>query len=189
MGRLRRISSHLWAFEARLRGAKLNGDVTFLGRPVLSLHRNSELVFEGNNNISSSVRCNPLGNAQPCVLRTRAHGARLILGRHVGLSSTVLCAEREITIGEGTILGAGCLVVDNDFHARIDSRTWGESNPDEARPVRIGRGCFIGARAIILKGVTLGDGVVVGAGAVVTRSFAAGMIAGNPAILRRSAVS
>ena len=52
----------------------------------------------------------------------------------------------------------------------------------DARPVRIGRGCFIGARAILLKGVTLGDRAIVGAGAVVTRDVPAGHIAvGNPA--------
>jgi acetyltransferase-like isoleucine patch superfamily enzyme len=97
------------------------------------------------------------------------------------MSSTVICAEREVTIGEGTILGAGCLVIDNDFHARTDELRWGDSDPQQARPVHIGRGCFIGTRAIILKGVTLGDGVIVGAGAVVTRSFESGLVSGNPA--------
>jgi len=51
--------------------------------------------------------------------------------------------------------------------------------------VIIGRGCFIGARAIILKGVTIGDCAVVGAGAVVTRDVPAGhLAAGNPAVCR-----
>lgn len=52
---------------------------------------------------------------------------------------------------------------------------------------RIGADCFIGGRALILPGVEIGDGCVVGAGSVVTRSAPAGsVLAGNPArIIRR----
>ncbi|MFO1531778.1 MAG: DapH/DapD/GlmU-related protein, partial [Kiritimatiellia bacterium] len=53
-------------------------------------------------------------------------------------------------------------------------------------PVLIGDDVFIGAHAIILKGVRLGNRVVVGAGAVVTRSFDDdSVIGGNPARLLR----
>ena len=48
-------------------------------------------------------------------------------------------------------------------------------------PVRIGRNCWIGAGAIILPGVTIGDDTVVGAGSVVTRDLPEGVVAvGNP---------
>ena len=48
-------------------------------------------------------------------------------------------------------------------------------------PVRIGRNCWIGAGALILPGVTIGDDTVVGAGSVVTRDLPAGVVAvGNP---------
>ena len=54
--------------------------------------------------------------------------------------------------------------------------------PGNPQPVVIGRGVFIGARAIILKGVTIGDRAIVGAGAVVARDVPARHIAvGNPA--------
>ena len=53
----------------------------------------------------------------------------------------------------------------------------------------IGKNCFIGCNALILKGTRLGDGCVVGAGAVVSGEFPAGcVIAGNPAhVIRRKA--
>ncbi|MEJ6719067.1 MAG: DapH/DapD/GlmU-related protein, partial [Akkermansiaceae bacterium] len=55
-----------------------------------------------------------------------------------------------------------------------------------SRPVVIGRKCFIGARAIILKGVTVGDHAVIGAGSVVTRDVASNtVVAGNPATVIR----
>ena len=53
--------------------------------------------------------------------------------------------------------------------------------------VKIGNHCWIGAKVIILKDVELGDGSIVGAGAVVTKSFPAGSrIAGVPAQVMRS---
>lgn len=53
---------------------------------------------------------------------------------------------------------------------------------------RIGKYCFIGGRSLILPGVEIGDGCVVGAGSVVTKSVPAGcVVAGNPAqILRQN---
>jgi acetyltransferase-like isoleucine patch superfamily enzyme len=179
---MRRVISQLWEAEARLRGAVVLGEILFQGRPILSIVRGSEMVFHDGVVIASAPRCNPLGNFQPTVLRTMAAGARLILGPRVGMSAAAVCALRSIEIGEGSILGAGAMVIDNDFHAPVGEFDWGPALPDQARPVLIGRGCFIGARAVILKGVTLGDRVIVGAGAVVTRSAPDGcVLAGNPA--------
>ena len=48
-------------------------------------------------------------------------------------------------------------------------------------PVRIGRNCWIGAGALIMPGVTIGDNTVIGAGSVVTRDIPANVVAvGNP---------
>jgi acetyltransferase-like isoleucine patch superfamily enzyme len=135
--------------------------------------------------LNSSLRANPLGCFQPCVLRALTAKAELIIGAKVGLSGTVLCAGDRIEIGEGTIFGSGAMVIDNDFH--LPQGEWGWSNDarvcgQTAKPVRIGRGVFVGARAIILKGVTVGDRAIIGAGAVVTRDVPAGAVAaGNPA--------
>jgi maltose O-acetyltransferase len=53
--------------------------------------------------------------------------------------------------------------------------------------VRIGSDVWIGGGAIILPGVTIGDGAVIGAGSVVTRDVGAGLIvAGNPARPRQA---
>ncbi len=55
-------------------------------------------------------------------------------------------------------------------------------------PVRIGRNCWIGAGAIILPGVTIGDDAVIGAGSVVTRDIPGGTVAvGNPCRVLRNA--
>ena len=54
---------------------------------------------------------------------------------------------------------------------------------------RVGRNCFIGGRSLIMPGVTIGDGCIVGAGSVVTKSVPPGcIVAGNPARILREGV-
>ena len=92
-----------------------------------------------------------------------------------------------ITIGNGVLLGSNILITD---HAHGDSTSSQQLIPPTQRPlyskgpVVIGNNVWIGDNAVILPNVTLGDGCIVGAGAVVTKSFPAGsVIGGNPARL------
>lgn len=183
--RLRDRLSGLWRTEARLKGAVVSPSVRMIGRPILSVARESRLEIQARVQIRSALRSNPLGCFQPSVLRTLARGAELILERDAGISAAVICAGRSIRIGERTMAGAGALIVDNDFHRWADDGSWPPDSVNTARPIVIGRSVFIGARAMILKGVTIGDGAVVGAGAVVTRDVPAQHLAtGNPAVIR-----
>jgi acetyltransferase-like isoleucine patch superfamily enzyme len=106
---------------------------------------------------------------------------RLTLGEGVERSFAVsggcyFQAGNGIEIGGGTIFGPGVRVISAD-HDMANGATW-----KPTRPIRIGRDCWIGASAIILSGVELGDRVVIGAGAVVTRDVPADSVAvGNPA--------
>lgn len=112
-------------------------------------------------------------------------GARMILGKNSGMSSVSITAAKEVIIGEGTLIGADCFITDTDFHIPIGNHRWGNDVLASAAPVHIGKGCFIGARSIILKGVTIGDGAVVAAGAIVTRDVPSEhLAAGNPATSR-----
>ena len=97
----------------------------------------------------------------------------------VNVGTTLLSVE-EIEIGDDVAFGNEVYVIDSGSHGV-------EGGPHKQVPVRIGDGCWIGSKAIILPGVTLGRRVVVGAGAVVTRDFPDDvMIGGNPARLIRS---
>jgi acetyltransferase-like isoleucine patch superfamily enzyme len=181
---LRGCFSALWRLEARLKGVKFEGHVFFRGRPIITLAPNSSIVIGADVEITSDVRTNTLGCFQPCVLRTLAPQARLVLGRDCGASGAVLCAGRLIEVGESTLIGSGAMIVDNDFHV-LTADGWHDEAAATARAVKIGNQVFIGARAIILKGVTVGDRAIIGAGAVVTRDVPADHLAvGNPATVR-----
>lgn len=172
----------IWRAEARGRGLELGRGIVFNGRPYLHRERDSRIVLGDGVCLNSSLRSNPIGCARPVSLRTMRPKAEIILGPGVGLSGVSICAAHRVEIGEGTYVGADAVIFDNDFHAPVGEWNWGTFAPDNPKAVRIGRGVFIGARAIILKGVTIGDRAIVGAGAVVTKDVPAGAVAGgNPA--------
>jgi acetyltransferase-like isoleucine patch superfamily enzyme len=114
----------------------------------------------------------------------------IAIGNHVFIGNgCTLSAARRITIGDHCLISAGVRIHDNDGHP-LDAvrRVAGEMiGPDEARPVTIEEGAWIGAEAAILKGVTIGRNAVVGTGAVVTHDVPANSVAaGNPAQLVRT---
>lgn len=157
----------------------------FAGRPLISVARGSRLILRNGVQVFSALRTNPVGCFQPCVLRTLSSHAELILDSGVGISATVICAASSVQVGEGTIMGSGAMVMDVDFHQPEGKWGWAYDPVSGAKPIRIGRGVFIGARAIILKGVTIGDRAIIGAGAVVTKDVPDGYLAfGNPAQVR-----
>lgn len=140
-----------------------------------------------------------------CVGYWPFHGLRLfffrLAGVGVGKNSTIHIGARfyqpkNISVGEGTIIGDHAtldgrdkLIIGNHvaiaseamiFNSQHDIES-PEFAPIEA-PVEIGDYVFIGPRAIILPGVTIGKGAVVAAGAVVTKDVSPGtVVAGIPA--------
>lgn len=81
-----------------------------------------------------------------------------------------------ITIGDNTTISADVMVLAHDGSTK---RLLGYTR---IAPVRIGSRVFVGARAVILPGVTIGDNAIVGAGSIVTHDVPAGtVVAGNPA--------
>lgn len=187
----RKVSSRAYAVDLARRGVSL-GDAAYIsGRPIITRCPGSFLSI-GDRFVAESVpRRQVIGVSHPVILRTLTPAAVLTIGNDCGLSGATVVATCSISIGDGALLGADCMIIDTDFHPVDHAERRYASRPvsgsDDA--VRIGRNVFIGARATVLRGVRLGDNCVVAAGSVVTRSFPANsLIAGSPARLIRTVV-
>lgn len=102
-------------------------------------------------------------------------GDRVFIGR--GCEFNI---REKLTVGDDCLIASGCTFVDAD-HGRSDSQSMNEQPLESAR-ITLGRNVWLGAHCTVLKGVTLGDGAVIGAGSVVTKPVPAGETwAGVPA--------
>jgi acetyltransferase-like isoleucine patch superfamily enzyme len=122
-----------------------------------------------------------------------SHGARTILSAFGGGTLEIgdrtfvnygvdIAATRLVRIGADCLIGTHVSIIDTGFHEIVER----EREP-APQPVVIQDHVWIGNRAIILPGVTIGEWAVVGAGAVVTSNVAPRtVVAGNPARLLRS---
>jgi len=109
-------------------------------------------------------------------------GGSIRIGRRVWLGPyVVIYGHGGVEVGESTLVSMHCTILSSN-HAIPPMGTLIRDVADELRPTKIGRDVWIGANAVILGGVTIGDGAVVAAGAVVVKDVVAGaIVAGVPA--------
>ncbi|MDX8456959.1 sugar O-acetyltransferase [Mesorhizobium sp. VK9D] len=155
-----------------------------------------DAVFE-HNSLPPRQRGN-MGPALRALLGGAGEGARIEAPFHCAYGFNLF-------LGDGTFLNAGCTILDT-APVRIGKRTLlgpnvqiycaehhreasgRQAGLEIARPVTISDHAWIGGSAVILAGINIGEGAIVGAGAVVTRDVAADTtVVGNPAraIMRR----
>lgn len=108
-------------------------------------------------------------------------GSAIDIGSHVFVGAgTEFNIVSRIEIGDDSLIASGCHFIDHD-HGLVVGQNF-RSQSCASSPIRIGRDVWIGARAVILKGVRIEDGAVIGAGSVVTRTVPSNEIwAGCPA--------
>jgi maltose O-acetyltransferase len=111
------------------------------------------------------------------------YGFNIHLGAGVFINfNCVILDVIEVRIGTHTQIGPGVQILTAD-HPRDSTRR--ATGLEFGKPVRIGCNVWIGAGALVLPGITIGDDALIGAGSVVTRDIPAGTTAmGNPARVR-----
>jgi acetyltransferase-like isoleucine patch superfamily enzyme len=168
-----------------------------LGRPTCVLDRGARLYRTARiRNASGKDEHIRVGSSSLILgeLLTFGHGGKIRIGEwcYVG-EGTRIWSALNITIGDRVLIAHNVNILDSLTHP-IDAAsrhrqfrmivTSGHPEQIELdeQPVHIHSDTWIGANAIILRGVTIGAGGIVGAGAVVTRNVSAySMVAGNPA--------
>ena len=184
------VSIRWWSFVARVRlrahGATLGRRLLVRGPIRLRCHRTGSIRIGDDCRIQSGFAGNPVGGGSRMALWV-GPGGSLRLGDRVGLSNSTIVCMQSVTIEDEVFLGGGSEVYDTDFHSLDPMERSRPGNPGaRTAPVRIGRRAFVGGHSILLKGTTIGEAAVVGAGSVVRSRVPAGEVwAGNPARLVR----
>lgn len=159
----------------------------FYGIPIIQKHRNSLMCFGSGLQLRSTARSNPLGPNRPVILSTWQAGAVLKIGINFAMTGGTICAAESILIGDNVAIGANSMIIDTDFHSLDFQRRNRASSDGETAPVMLEDNVFIGMNCLVLKGVTIGQGSVVGAGSVVVGDVPSNVIvAGNPAKVIRT---
>jgi acetyltransferase-like isoleucine patch superfamily enzyme len=109
----------------------------------------------------------------------------LVLNDRVQIGNRVsIVVNREVVIEEGAMISNNCYITDSDTHPRDADERAGSRPPADGdiKPVKICRNAWIGVDCTIYKGVTVGEGAIVGTRSVVISNVPPYSIAmGNPA--------
>ena len=151
------------------------------------------LDFTGDGSIHLGSECTLNNN-----FAVRLPESRITVGNRCFIAAgTMVLAADCVEIGNDVLIGEGCYISDNDGHSLdLEIRSHDLTNRRKGikiwdgiatAPVVIGDNAWIAPRTIVLKGVTIGNGAVIGAGSVVTKDVPPmTLAAGNPArILRK----
>lgn len=153
---------------------KIGNEIEITGPVII---RNSGTIEIGDQVIFDSQWFKPI------YLQTASPEAKLIIESHVFINyGTEISLVKQVEIGAYSLIGIDCLIYDTDWHC-LD----GLDKEVPVAPTKIGRGVWLGARVIVMKGVTIGDNTVVAANSVVTSSLPNNVLAGgNPARVIRT---
>ena len=135
-------------------------------------------------------------------------GIKMSVGARISSNITIIGDCSNITMSEHSEINSGCFIVakapiyigENStlaYQVGIFTSAYPNGPYNELckiydkvrKPITIGKNCWIGARAVILPGVTIGDYSVVAAGAIVTKDVPSGVVvAGCPAVVKKKLI-
>lgn len=164
-----------------LNDIRIEAGLRFFGRAHFKVARSAKVKIGAQVVFRSGARSNLIGINRPCIISVHPNGV-LAIGKRCGFSGTVIGCFEKITIEDDVRCGANTTITDSDWHL-------GDPRSGKPSPVHIHRNVWLGAGVMVLKGVSIGENSVIGAGSVVTRSIPANVVAtGNPCKVIKSIV-
>jgi len=166
-------------------------------RCVLQVAPGAQVNYRGLQHFPPSRLSIGAGSIFQGSISSDREGSEVVIGSNSFVGGTQLVCAQRIEIGDDVLISWGGTIVDHDSHSLV----WAERERDVSNtfqghpkdwtkvrvlPVRICNRAWIGFNVAILRGITIGEGAVVGACSVVTRDVAPyTVVAGNPARLIR----
>lgn len=163
-----RIISSIYArILLRLWGAQIGEHFRVKGKLILRVFGKVNI---GDNVSINSGRLHVGGSDRKTAFRIGRCGL-LQIGNGAGITNSTINCMNSVSIGEGTFIGGGCELLDTDFHQiQPEDRRSGQGLIPSA-PIFIGNNVFVGGMSIIRRGVTIGNGSIVGMGSLVTKNI------------------
>lgn len=157
-----------YKFIASIAGIQYGSGISFNGRIYLDRFKYSTIKIGDNCTFNSHNLFNPRG-IKKCILHTATDFAKIEIGNNCGFSGVSIVCWKSIKIGNNVMVGADTCIGDTDDHP--------ERLGTSPEPIEIKDNVFIGMHCLILKGVTIGENSIIGAGSVVTKDIPANCVA------------
>ncbi len=146
---------------------------------------NNKIFIDENVCVSTGLNIN-IGNSHYNYIDSK--DIEIKIGKYTTFELTYISGVNfgtKIEIGEKCMFSFDTKLINSDFHPIYDNET--KQIVNYVKDLKIGNHCWLGTNSIVLKNIILQDNTVVGAGAIVTKSFNEGniIIAGNPAVIKK----
>lgn len=135
-------------YRLRANGLRVQGKIK-----IFTLHKNTKLIVGNNVLFYDGVK-----------FFLDSYGATIKIGNNTYINRrSEICCKSSVKIGKNCAISWDVIITDTDYH--------GVMGKENVKEVIIGDNVWIGCKSIILKGVKIGNGVIISAGSLITKDI------------------
>lgn len=167
---------------------KKHEESTFIINGKFRLGRNWNGITHSKSSLAAKKSSQLIVNGdfecyEGCIITIEENAVLQLGNGYINSNSKIYCYNK-ITIGDGAAISEEVIIRDSDNHKLL------YEGYEMTKPITIGNHVWIGFRAVILKGVTIGDGAIIAANALVNKDVPPNcLVAGVPAKIIKRDVS